>query len=301
LSLLGSLCGLLLLSSPVHAQGTAPAGAGEQAKLDTVTVEARRRKELEREVDHFVDSVTGHPRGEALARWDEPVCPLVAGLPRQQGEFVLARLSQIARQAGVPLGGEKCTANLFVVLTGEPEVLLRKWWARDRRLFMTRNGVGAIHTFLDTPRPVRAWYNAGLLSAEGLPASSGVTMGGLISPALGTSNVPTTTVHSASRLRYGAVPGLSSVIVVVDTRRLDGLNFGQLADYVGMIGLAQVRMDADLGSTPTILSLFRAAAARPASLSAWDEAFLASLYGSEQGSVMQLSSMEHAMLESIAR
>ncbi|MBS0579735.1 MAG: hypothetical protein JSR36_10805 [Proteobacteria bacterium] len=294
--------GLLLLLSPLaRAQGPPPNAQGAQPNLDTVTVEARRRKELEHEVDHYVDSLTGHPRGEALARWDEPICPLVAGLPRQEGEFVLARLSQIASKAGAPLAGEKCDANLFVVLSNEPEVLLRKWWARDRRLFATHNGVGAIRTFLDTPRPVRVWYNAGVLSAEGLPASSGVTLGGLVSPTLGTSNIPTTTVHSASRLRYGAVPGLSSVIVVVDTRRLEGLNFGQLADYVGLIGLAQVRLDADPGSAPTILRLFRAAADRPAALSPWDEAFLASLYRSEQGSVMQLSGMEHAMLDSIAR
>jgi hypothetical protein len=278
-----------------------PQGApSEHAPVDTVIIETRRRQELEQEVNRYVGSVAVHPRGEALARWDQPVCPLVAGLPRTEGEFMLARLSQIARQAGAPLGSETCTANLFVVLADDPEDLLKRWWARNRRLFMTRNGLGGINAFIGSPRPVRVWYNSDFLSAEGLPAMPG-TMVGMLGTSADTSTLPMNQVHSASRLRHAAVPGLSSVIVVVDNKRLAGLNFGQLADYVAMLSLAQVRLDADTGTTPTILSLFRGAENRPTALSPWDEAFLASLYHTQQASVTQLSSMEHTMLDSVAR
>lgn len=44
--------------------------------------------------------------------------------------------------------------------------------------------------------------------------------------------------------------------MVVDTGRIKGFNIGQLADYIAMIGLAQIRLDSDLGSAPTILRLF---------------------------------------------
>ncbi len=162
-----AIVGLLALGATLaraDPQPPAPAPARtEHSGIDTVTIEARRRKELEHEVDHFVNSVTGHPRGESVARWNAKICPLVAGLPRTEGEFVLARLSQIAREVHAPLAGEQCAVNFYVVLTQEPGVLLKKWYARDKRMFSTRNGRGAINTFLDSSRPVRVWYNSDLL------------------------------------------------------------------------------------------------------------------------------------------
>jgi hypothetical protein len=293
-----------LLAFGALAQADQPPGSlqtpTEHGGLDTVTVEARRRKELEHEVDHFVNSVTGHPRDESAPRWNEKICPLVAGLPRTEGEFVLARLSQIAQAVHAPLAGEQCQVNFYVVLTHEPDVLLKKWYARDRRMFTTRNGRGAITSFLDSPRPVRVWYNSGLLSEGGVLDSPNATTAGFVGTGIDKANVPTNTVHSTSRLRFGAVLSLSSVIVVIDANRLQGLNFGQVADYVAMIGLAQVRLDAELGATPTILTLFRTAENRPAALSTWDQAFLSSLYRTEQSNVTQLSNMERTMLDSIA-
>jgi hypothetical protein len=294
------LCALARADPPPP---TSPARTtAEPSGLDTVTIEARRRKELEHEVDHFVNSVTGHPWGESVARWNTKICPLVAGLPQTEGEFILTRLSQIAREAHAPLAGEQCEVNFYVVLTHEPDVLLKKWYARDKRLFMTRNGRGAINSFLDSQHPVRIWYNTDLLSEGGVLDSPNATTASLVGTGLDKANVPTNNVHSpASRLRYSAVLNLSSVIVVVDANRLEGLNFGQLADYIALAGLAQVRLDADLGATPTILTLFRTSANRPAALSSWDAAFLASLYRTEQSNVTQLSNMERTMLDSIAR
>lgn len=48
------------------------------------------------------------------------------------------------------------------------------------------------------------------------------------------------------------------MIIVVDSNRMQGVNAGQLADYVAMVGLAEIRVDADTGPVPTILQLFRA-------------------------------------------
>ena len=110
--------GLLLLVTTLGRADPAPSpqGAAPRAEIQTLTVEARR-KELERQVDHFVLSVTGHPRGESVPRWDSPVCPLVAGLPRNKGEFILVRLSQIAREVHAPLADEQCAVNFYVVVT----------------------------------------------------------------------------------------------------------------------------------------------------------------------------------------
>jgi hypothetical protein len=39
------------------------------------------------------------------------------------------------------------------------------------------------------------------------------------------------------------------VIVLIDARRVKGINFGQLAAYVAMVGLAEIRVDAKIGDS----------------------------------------------------
>jgi len=286
------------------AQPHAPVSSAK-GPLDTVTVEGQReRKEVEREVNDFVFAVAVRSLHDSLSRWNTSVCPLVAGLPKEQGEFVLARLSQIAREAKAPLAGEHCQANFYIVVTPQPEVLLKKWQARDRRMFDTRNGMGHVRRFLDTPRAVRVWYNVGFASTDGTPITSDSLSGALVGTTFGMNlqlaRIPTNTVSMATRLSYSAVRSLSSVIVVVDANRVQELSFGQLADYVGMVGLAEVNQDAEVGPVPTILRLFRPNPDPPQALSAWDQAFLASLYGVDQASVVEQPMMKRSMVSTLA-
>jgi len=75
--------------------------------------------------------------------------------------------------------------NLYVIFSREPNVLLEKWRARDRRMFDEANGIAAIKAFLNSTRPVRVWYkisfrsNSGMLEMPGIlvAASCGVSTG----------------------------------------------------------------------------------------------------------------------------
>src|SRR6516165_2091808 len=187
--------------------GAPPRAADSSGKppLDTVTVEGKReRKEVEREVNEFVFAVTVRSLHDSLSRWNTPVCPLVAGLPKDQGAFVLARLSQIATSAKVPLAGEHCNANFYIVVTSQPEELVKKWQSRDRRMFDTRNGMGHLRRFTDTPRAVRVWYNVGFASPDGKPITSDSLAGALVGSSFGMNlqmaNIPTNSVSMATRL-----------------------------------------------------------------------------------------------------
>jgi hypothetical protein len=91
-----------------------------------------------------------------------------------------------------------------------------------------------------------------------------------------------------------------SVIILVDGRRAARLNIGQLADYITMVGLAQIRADANTGTAPTILKVFDSPEA-PAGLSAWDESFLRGLYTTKQSSIMQTSSIKTSMFQQLKR
>lgn len=280
---------------------TAEVSSGEaKPKLQTVTVEARRQ--LERQVNHFVASVIVHYGHDALVRWNAKVCPLVAGLPREQGEFMLARISQVAATVGASLDGEHCRANFYVIVTPIPDELLRKWWSRDPTMYSRRNGAGYINAFLNSRLAIRCWYNTTFHSSDGTPLTSDTLAAGLTGAGVGVNAymAPATRIYSGTRLHHAAVQALLSVIIVVDSNRMQGVNAGQLADYVAMVGLAEIRPDADPGPVPTILQLFRDTKEPPQGLSVWDEAFLNSLYHTNQSSVTQSAAIRTAMLKTIA-
>lgn len=269
-------------------------------KLDTVTIQAaRERKALQHRIDHFVSSVVVSYGHDSLVRWDQPMCPLVAGLPRGMEEFILARISQIATTARAPLAGEHCNANLYVIATPYPDLLLKKWEARNPGMYRICNGVGGVKAFMNSRSPIRVWYNITWASPHGRPQ---------ISPDAPSIGLPYFTPQGGcvgggsggTRLSYGAVQALSSVFIIVDLKQTKGLTIGQLADYVALIGLAQVRPEADPGNAPTILTLFRDPEHPPQALSAWDRALLYSLYNTRQASTMEVPLIRTTMLARIA-
>ena len=94
---------------------------------------------------------------------------------------------------------------------------------------------------------------------------------------------------------------LWSVIVIIDARRAKGVGYNQLASYIAMIGLAQIRLDAKLGDAPTILRLFSdPEKAPPQGLSAWDQAFLKSLYNTNPSDKSQRLAIARSMEQEIA-
>jgi len=282
--------------------GAAAHAAFADPPLPQVTVEADRVA-LERRLFTFVTEITrAEPRGESLRIWRAPICPLVAGLGKDQGEFILARLSQAAQAAGAPLDGEQCRPNLYLVFTNDPDELIRAWRAGSSRSFGGVRGTpAAVNRFAARKRPVRVWYNREFGSADAGPVTSETSIEGI-----GLNGAGPVVVNKRvkdTRLTFNEVMIFSSVIVIVDGREVEGLEFGQLADYIAMLAMTELDPDAPLGDAPTILRLFadRAAGAPPPSgLTPWDTAFLRALYLVPVKNVMQRSSITTQMLHSLA-
>ena len=115
-------------STPVSPQAATSAASG--VELDPVTVEAQRRRALiDEQVSEFVYSIAGPAKVESLARWNVPVCVATAGLTAAEADFVKHRLAKVAMDADVPLGGPDCGPNFVVIVTPEPEKLLKEWWS----------------------------------------------------------------------------------------------------------------------------------------------------------------------------
>jgi len=263
--------------------------------LPEMTIRAQREA-VERRVAGFVASSFREPSDVSLARWNGPICALAVGLPPKEGEFVHARVSEIAAAAGARLAPTPCRANLVVIVSAEPDAVLKAWYARDHRIFgdAARKRVDEL---LSTSRTVRVWYNTNSESASALPPATGVR--GLVM-----TGGPSLTVDGTaedSRIVFNAVRAFESVIVAVDSGRTKGINLNQLADYAAMVGLAEIQPDADVGASPTILRLFSASdETQPAGLSAWDTAFLKALYHTSQKTSVQRSAITQSMVHDIA-
>ena len=84
----------------VAAADTPPASEAPKAGVDSTTVVGQRdRATAEREVRTFVNAIALKPGDQSLARWQLqiPLCPLVAGVPNNDGEYILARISKIQK------------------------------------------------------------------------------------------------------------------------------------------------------------------------------------------------------------
>jgi hypothetical protein len=82
-------------SAELPAQDSTTAGSSSNSKpgIDTVTIDAQRERQLKLQISNFVSGLVVKYMNDSLERWDSPICPLVAGLTSEQGEFILARVS----------------------------------------------------------------------------------------------------------------------------------------------------------------------------------------------------------------
>ncbi len=278
------------------------------------------RIELEKRVSGFVSQIAAPENGaEGLARWEAPpVCPLVSGLSRQDGEFILERLSEIAHRAGVPLADEHCHPNLYILVTREPENLLRGMEKRNRlytfgydRSFYppAETPASVVDEFIKTPRPVRVWYSSAEKDAWGQPLA--YCQSNLVLPQCPQAGPAACdpnryyrcgpAIAGGSHLVFNSLWTFSRVFVIVDQRRLQGVTAGQLADYVAMSGFAKLKPGAHLDDAPTILKLFDGAAqAAPTAMTEWDQTFLKSLYSTEPISNLQRSQIARSMVRALA-
>jgi len=262
---LGSLLAsnLLIVSGSTNAQSTTAAPAPH---IDAITVEAaRHRAEVERQVKAFVAQIAVKPYESSLARWQTvvPMCPLVAGLPRADGEYILTRVSKIAAVAGAPMAPEHCKPNLYIVVSANPDALLKTWSKRDVRMFGNESDQGGskIRKFLNSNSPIRVWYNAELYSQEGTPLGNPDDCQSAVT-------CRTDLRAIATRIGFNDTRDLTSALIMVDSTRARGVNFGQLASYIALLALAEIRTDADVADAPSILHLFsRSENDRPPGLS----------------------------------
>lgn len=272
----GALPAQVVAQTPSAQTPSAQTPAAQRSdQLGEVVVEGRQ---LEAMIRNFVTDVSQPANNRGLARWNGPVCVGAVNLRSEVGQYVIDRISDVARELEVEAGEPGCRPNVLIVAAvdgaGLASALVED---RPRNFDLRHNGTDAgtraFRNFRTGDQPVRWWQIS-------MPVNSDNGERAVRLP--GDEQPPSIRVFSASRLRTQIRDDMVRSIIIVDVERLAGANVVQLADYLALVALAQVDAEADTAPYPTILNLFADPASAPAGLTDWDRSYLTALYEHDQ-------------------
>lgn len=251
--------------------------------LGDVVVTGRPLDEMIRE---FVNEIAAPNRGRGIARWNSQICVGVANLRSEAAQYIVDRVSTVAEDLGLEPGAPGCTPNVIVVASGDPDRLAGELVEGRLRAFrmggtgMDRGG-RALAAFVGSDAPVRWWQVS--LPTDSETGDRAVRLPGeCYAPCIEPIDfAPIINVNAASRLTTQIVDYIFRTVVILDVDQVSRVSGQQLADYVAMVTLAQIDPQADTSRYASILNVFDDPGVA-ASLTDWDQAYLAGLYNAER-------------------
>lgn len=234
----------------------APA-AWAQDRQDGITVTGKQQPPV-KQAERFVRQVVAMDTGQ-LARFLEPVCPQILGVPASKAEAIEDRIRRDAEGAKVRLGAAGCQPNLVVVIAADADGFIATMRKRHGSFFDDLQDVDLRDAF--RKGPVHAWRLIEERDEDGAPKT-----------ALSDS-------HSSSVFSQPTQAATVNAVVVLDRRIVLDKTIAQIADYVAMRTLAGAHPPENGNAVDTILALFDPeTGAPPKELTAMDSRLLAGLY-----------------------
>jgi hypothetical protein len=96
-------------------------------------------------------------RLDRYARWSAPPCVSVVGLAEAQAAAIKARIEEVARAAGLKVGGAGCKANVEIEFTDQPQALVDRIVDKTPQVLGFQPGAD-VKTLKAVTRPIQAWY-----------------------------------------------------------------------------------------------------------------------------------------------
>jgi hypothetical protein len=284
-------------SSALAAGDAAPAAAPGPTVVPRVTVEGQAPpKMIQEQAQAFTKSypATTTELGQ-IARWRDPMCVEVFGLSPDVAAKIKGRIENVGQAVGLGVDRAACRANIEIVFTDKPQTLM-DGVARKRDLLLGYFHIQDRQKLKTVTRPIQAWYVTATLGGAG--NTTGVTFAYYET----TGNIPLPNVQWHREVIddpiYQAPTGcgdaphftaclqgvIKNVLVVADSKALQGKDVGLLSDYLSMLALSQPRTLDGCNSLPSVVDLFApspcADREAPDGLTPADAAYLTSLYQS---------------------
>ena len=276
-----TLMAALLVTSPQALPQRAPVADPSvvaPVDLDEILVQGRS---LRNTTQTFVREVGAPARNRGLARWRNGLCAGVVNMRTETAQYLVDRVSDVARDVGLNAGAPGCSPNVLVIVTPDAKAFTSTLVASHPRVFVVGapgmdRGRSQLALFENSERPVRWWH----VSAPVDPASGEIAVrlpGNCTGSCSSTFDYAPLLKVMSSRLLSHTDDDLKRVFIIVDIDKVADVTLEQLGDYIAMVALAQVNPDADTGRYSTILNLFENPGDTPG-LTLWDRTYLKGLY-----------------------
>ena len=233
--------------------------------------------------------------GSQIARFHDPVCPIVAGMARPAAAMVENRIRTTVREIGGRVADPVCEGNLLVFISEDGGGLFKD--IQNRRPLWLSGVNSSDKARLAANGPVRAWSVSSVRNEDGQSASvrgkgddgqrTSLRSGGLtVQMGMGhmsgysvLDRTPQLRVYNSSFVQNQSRYHLDGSIVIIDAAAAEGLTLRQLGEYAAIRGLVQIREPKEVAQLDSILSIFhRPKEQAPRQLTAFDRNYLNGLY-----------------------
>jgi hypothetical protein len=203
-------------------------------------------------VNEFVDSHAAVTHLGKIARWEDPVCPQVNGLPANFTKFIAKRVREVAAQVGAPVDPDEtnCKSNIEIVFTATPQDLLNSIREKQPIYLGYYDNSGQADEIAKVKHVIQAWHATQQVDLRGNKMVE--------------SNNPTRpngrdlnlTASDGRRTGDGVRSTYYRGVIVADPNKLGDYEIGTLADHIAMLALAQpASLDVCQEELPSILDM----------------------------------------------
>ena len=244
-------------------------------------------------IREFVDRHIAPTRmANKLARWKDPVCPQVVGLPPKFAGFIRQHILDVAARVGAPADTrERCRPNMHVVFTTTPQELMNTVRRKYPDVMGYYDSRAQADRMAEMTKLIQAWYATATVDLRGNIFPDTRRTGGLEIcmpnplPTPGMACIPMTlpnarpmNVTGSRLLGDGLSSTFTHVLVVANPDKLVTHEMGALGDYIAMLALSQQPKPDGCQPMPSILNLLEAQCPQVRELTDGDLAYLTALY-----------------------
>ncbi len=201
-----------------------------------------------------------------LARFYDPVCVGVAGLPAEANRVIADRVGEIARSVRLRVADQGCAPNLLVLFVPDGKAAVGKLKQSNTRGANSQT-LADLRRIVAEPGSARGWIEVETRSRDG------------DRPNYTPGSPPDLRVSTSSRLSSATRRDIVSATVVIDRDAMADRDLRQAADYAALRALSGARVR-DASGQNSILTAFtpKGDEAAPPELTANDRGFLDGLY-----------------------
>jgi hypothetical protein len=237
-------------------------------------------------INDFVDGHSAITRLEKIARWEDPICPNVTGLPANFITYITKRILDLAKGVGAPVNADQgCKSNLEVVFTTKPQDLLNSIREKQPVMLGYYNNNAQADQMAQIKHIIQSWHAIQTVDLRGRKQldSRNATQGNAIS-----SN---TAASAGMRTGDGLRSTYYAGIVVANPEKLGDPELGTLGDHIAMLALAQPATFGVCRELPSILDMTNPECRKDAPVKALTKAdvgYLVGLYKMDAGASLRV-------------